>query len=408
MLASVYNAYTTFPQALLSVEIKDVFDILVVAILTYLVLIFIKQTRSFFIFNSVVFLLLVTYFARQFDLSLTRQLFQPLLTFFFVIFVVVFQREIRRFFDWFFLSGRHLSIQRRISVSSEVSSAIVKAVETMAERRMGAIIVLPGEYPLDDLMEGGQTLDGKVSVPVLLSIFDSSTPGHDGAVLIQSNRIKKFGLHLPLAEDFKAYSKFGTRHRAAAGITERTDAIAIVVSEEKGTISLAEGGALRAVRDMEELGTTLKDFMKENIIDSMPGFSHYFFLNNALTKVASLVIAVALWFIFVYQTGVVTQNFSIPVEFRFLPKEYLLEEVRPQEITVTLAGKQTDFQTLDGRQLKAAVDLSLVEEGSQALVLGDSNITFPSYLELTQISPQQIEIVVKKQVIETADTEVSP
>lgn len=394
MFAIALDAAILVPDAVSTVGWRDVLDMLIVSVLIYFVLIFIKQTRSFFILNSVIFLILVSYLSKRFDFSLTRQLFQPLLTFVLVIYVVVFQREIRRFFDWFFRSGRRLSILRRISISSEVSSAVVRAVTTMAEQKTGAIIVFPGDYPLEDLVEGGVDLNGKVSVPLILSIFDSNTPGHDGAMLIQNNQIKKFGLHLPLAEEYKSYAKFGTRHRAAAGITERTDALAIVVSEERGTISLSEGGALKSVTDPEELEKKLKDFFKENIIDQSYGFWHYVVVKNLFTKIASVVLAVAMWFLFVYQTGFITQEYVVPIEFRFLPKEYVIEEVTPDNVLVTISGSNTDFTNFDSRQLKVSVDLSKVGEGTLLLPISRQNLNLPTYFALEKVDPYSIEVII--------------
>jgi diadenylate cyclase len=387
-------AFEALPRFIAAMETRDVVDILVVAVLIYLVLLFIKQTRSFFIFNSFLVLLLIIYLSKNLDLTLTRQIFQPLLTFFIVIFVVVFQREIRRFFDWFSIRSKNLSLFQKISLSTEVSNLIVKAVYLMAGTRTGAIIVLPGEYPLDDMVEGGLPLDGKVSVNLLLSIFDTGSPGHDGAVLIKDHRIKMFGLHLPLAEDFKGYNRLGTRHRAAAGITERSDALAIVVSEERGTVSLAEGGVLTEIRDMDELEEKIKLFLKENIIESNLSFWHYVFIKNFFTKISSLVLAALLWFFFVFQTGTVTAEYQIPVEFRFLPRQYVIENVVPQEVSIRVSGKNSDIGDLDLQTLRATIDASRLETGWQRVTLTKNSITAPAYVDIVQIEPEAISITI--------------
>jgi diadenylate cyclase len=399
--ATVIGAFNSFPQFWALVETKDIFDILIVGLIIYLVFIFIKQTKSFFIFNSFLALLVLVYISKNFDLTLTRQLFQPLLTFFIVIFVVVFQREIRRFFDWFSLGSKNLALFRKITISSEVSSSIVKAVHQMAEDHTGAIIVLPGEYPLDDLVEGGFPLDGKVSVTLLLSIFDTGSPGHDGAVLIKDNLIKTFGLHLPLAEHYKDYAGHGTRHRAAAGITERSDALAIVVSEEKGTVSLAEGGVLTLVRDSEDLEEKIKLFLKENILEANRGFWHYVFVNNLLMKISSLVLAILLWFFFVFQTGVITREYTVPVQLRFLPREYTLDNITPQEITVRISGKNADLVNFDENNLRASVDASEFVPGRKQVSLTPGNISLPSYVNLVKIDPERISVTVLGVIIES-------
>ncbi len=274
-----------------------VIDIFIVSCFVYLLFVFIKQTRSYFIFYFIFGLFALNVLSIVFNLELTRKFLNPLLTFFFVIFAIVFQKEIRRFFRWLILSRGHLE-KRMVNLEESLVSSLATALADMAKKRIGAIVVLSGEYPLDDIIEGGFDLDGEISIPLLLSIFDDSTPGHDGAVLIENGRIKKFGVHLPLAEEFKGFSTMGTRHRASSGITERTDALAIVVSEERGTISIAQNGTLHAVPDKAALEKIINKFM--NVEKPKEKTLNRFISNDTLLKVLAVIIAVFLWFIFVY------------------------------------------------------------------------------------------------------------
>lgn len=278
-------------------------DIFIVATGIYLVLIFVKQSKSYILFSSVLMVLAIGYFARLFDLALTRQLFQPLLTFFILIFVVVFQKEIRKFFEWFSLSSRKLAYDRRLSLSENSARNIVDAVFEMAQKKIGAILVFAGDYPLENLLAGGFPLEGRITKPILLSIFDTTSPGHDGAVIIENNRIRRFGVHLPLAEadSYGGFKDAGTRHRATAGITERTDALALVVSEEKGIVSLSLGGQLTQIKDSEALEDQLSAFMTKNFPDSNPWGWNFLLKKNLLFKVASVVLAVVLWILFIYR-----------------------------------------------------------------------------------------------------------
>lgn len=301
---SVTKILDAIPGAFVSFSWVDVLDIAIASFFIYVILIFIKQTRSYFILNTLGGLLLVSYVAQVFGLGLTQKLFQPILTFFLVIFVIVFQREIRRFFRWFALS-RQTMRKTAASLTSEISGVIVHAVQDMARLKMGSLIVLSGDYPLDDIIEGGFGLDGKISSPLILSIFDHMTPGHDGAMIIEGKRIKRFGVHLPLAEDFKGFATMGTRHRAAIGISERTDALAIVVSEERGSISVAEDGKIRVLQNAGELDDVIKRFLKENAKDGNghSGIWKYMLVNNFYSKIIAVAIAIVLWLVIVVQTG---------------------------------------------------------------------------------------------------------
>lgn len=276
---------------------RDIFDVLVVSVLVYMVVVFIRQTRSFFLISGFLILFGVWILSRIFNLSLTKEIFQYFVTSFILIFAVVFQREIRKFFEWFPIAGRNL-VGGKVLISSKISSIIVDAANSLAQKRIGALIVLPGRFRLDTFLEGGLTLNGQISLPLLLSIFDPSSPGHDGAVIIEGEMIKRFGAHLPLAEDFRKYGNLGTRHRAALGLAEKTDAFIIVVSEERGTITLAHNNKLEEMNDIGKLEKIVAELTKERV----PGESHpwrFVIFRNFEEKISSLVIAAILWVFFV-------------------------------------------------------------------------------------------------------------
>ena len=374
---------------------KDAIDIVIASFFIYLILVFIKQTRSYFIFVTLAALLVVSYLAEVFGLGLTRQLFQPILTFFLVIFVIVFQREIRRFFRWFTLSRQSLG-RSAATLSSEISAVIVHAVHDMAKVKMGALIVLSGDYPLDDIIEGGFPLDGKISSPLILSIFDHTTPGHDGAMIIENKRIKRFGVHLPLAEDFKGFATMGTRHRATVGISERTDCLAIAVSEERGTISVAEGGILKTLQNAGELDDIIKRFLKENTTEESgaPSIWKYMLFHNFYSKVVAVAIAAMLWFVLVDQSGTVNRDFKTSVEFVHVPAGLLVTEAKPDTINLSFSGESRDINALSPSLLRARVDLTSTSVGPHDLEITKDELQYPSYITLIKSSPATIHIVV--------------
>lgn len=273
---------------------KDIIDVLLVALLIYFILVFIKQSRSFVIAYGAAIYMIIIYFARTLSLTLTREIFQILSTVFLLVFVVIFQRELRRFFDWIFISTRRLTHRRQRTISNDASFSIIKAAQEMADKKIGALIVLPGELPLEGIIEGGFALDGRVSLPLILSIFDPTSPGHDGAMIIDNNRVKKFGVHLPLADNFSGFEKTGTRHRAAVGITQRTDSLVIVVSEERGEISVASRGELEKIDNIHLLEEQISKFIS---VAQEPEFSHFwrvFLTRNWWLKALALLLALIL------------------------------------------------------------------------------------------------------------------
>ncbi len=366
---------------------NDLLDVILVALFIYVVFIFIKQTRSYFIFNTFLLLFVITYLSRTLDLALSRKLFEPLVAFFAIIFVVVFQREIRRFFKWFVISRNRLGRKTETMITTRITDAIVEAVAIMAKKRTGALIILSGEYPLDGVVEGGFSLGGEVSTPLLLSIFDSHTPGHDGAVLIDNKRVKSFGLHLPLTEEFRGSpTLMGTRHRAALGLSERTDAMIIVVSEERGAISIAQNGALRTVPDSDSLATIIRDFIKENPQETHD-FWYYIVVKNFFIKILSIVIALALWILLVFQGNISNREITVPIEFSHIPASVIVEKVIPPEVKINVSGNSRDVAALKEQDVRVIIDLSKAVEGSEQFDVTKKEVVLPSYLNLVSISP---------------------
>lgn len=385
--------YISQVQNLLSsILIKDIFDILIIAACVYFITIFIKQTRSFFILGAFVLLFGLNFIAQKFDLSLTRQLFEPLLTLFIAIFVIVFQQEIRKFFKWI-SSGRLTSFSKTLALPTNNIQTVVRAVFNMAEQHVGAIIVFPGQFPLDDLIEGGFPLNGKISAALIQSIFDSSSPGHDGAMLIEGSEIKMFGLHLPLAREFTEYRRVGTRHRAAAGITEGTDAMAIVVSEERGEVSVSSKGVLKKVKTPEELANIIAKFtgQEEKVLSKNKNILYRLFIKNAAYKTVSIVFALSFWYFSSYKTGIVKVEYSVPIEYRFVSSDLVIKTSTPDSVSVTITGNNRDVAKLKTESIKVIVDASKFVVGDNTSTIREDNIETPSYIELNNFTPKTVK-----------------
>jgi len=220
----------------------DLVDIATVGVLLFLAIRFVRRTRGRRALTGLTLLGGVYLLARALDLQLTASLFQGFFAVLVLVFVVVFQEDLRRLFEQLGSLRRRGSRDRR---GVDVSDVIVRAVARLAATRTGALIVLPQREPIESHVEGGIPIDGRLSEPLLLSIFDASSPGHDGAVVLRGAWIERFAVHLPLSVNRAALGPGGTRHAAALGISERCDAICVVVSEERGTVSVARDGALR-------------------------------------------------------------------------------------------------------------------------------------------------------------------
>jgi len=237
MTVSMADAFFSFFE---SFRIQDFFDIIIISSLIYVNLIWFKHTTSRFVFVGMSLLGGIYIGARLFHLYLTTLVLQSFFTVLIIAVVVIFQEDIRRFFERL-ATLRSLGRNHRkdYSANSDTVSAIVESVAEFASKRTGALIVIRGNDPLDRQLTGGYRLDGIVTKPLLMSVFDPHSQGHDGAVIIANSRIEKFGCHLPLSTSTEKLGDFGLRHTAALGLSERSDALCIVISEERGTISVA-------------------------------------------------------------------------------------------------------------------------------------------------------------------------
>jgi diadenylate cyclase len=237
------------------IRVWDVIDILLVAFILYRVFLLIKGTRAVQMVVGLGILLLVLIFSRWANLYTMNWLVQSFMTQIVIVILVLFQPELRR-------ALAHMGESPIFSSLSPVESSkfldeIVKAAVSLANRRIGALVVLERETDLRNIIEMGTEVDSKVSKELILSIFHPTSPLHDGAIIIQSGRVAAAGCFLPLTMSAAVSKDLGTRHRAAIGLTEETDGVVIVVSEERGTISLVLGGKINRDLDAVSLRRSL-------------------------------------------------------------------------------------------------------------------------------------------------------
>jgi diadenylate cyclase len=221
----------------------DLLDIALVSVLIYELLLLIRGTRAAQMALSGGFLIALFFVSRWFGLETVNWVIRNLAAYVVFAIIVLFQADIRRALAHF---GRAPFFRyfERASSADETIEELVVAASTLATRRIGAIIAIERQIGLRNYIEGGIPLDATVTYDLLASIFQPGSPLHDGAVIVQNDRIAAAACFLPLSVNPRVSRDLGTRHRAALGLTEENDAVAIVVSEETGAISLAMGGDL--------------------------------------------------------------------------------------------------------------------------------------------------------------------
>jgi diadenylate cyclase len=231
-----------------SVWILDVLDIFLVAALFYRLLILVKGTRSAQMYVGLLVVVLVGFLARQFDLIAVRWIADSLKTVWLILFVIIFQPEIRHALAQVGRTRYFRSFLRADAFG--VLGEVVRAAETLSERREGALIVVERNVGLRNFVETGTRLDAKVSAELLVTLFSPGSPLHDGAAIVREDALIAASCILPLSSRAETPMTLGTRHRAALGLSEETDAAIVVVSEESGGISVAFRGTM--LRDLNE------------------------------------------------------------------------------------------------------------------------------------------------------------
>jgi len=387
-------------------RILDLLDIAIISVMISALLIWFKNRATRFVFLGITLLGVIYILARFFQLYLTTVVLQAFFAILLFVLVVIFQEDLRRFFERLGLLGRFRKKIFTVTTFSESAEIIAETTAALAHKRIGALIVIQGEDPLDRHLTGGSNIDGLLSQPLLESIFDPHSIGHDGAVLVDGNRVMRFGCHLPLSANAARPGNLGLRHSAALGLSERSDAICIVVSEERGTISLAREERIQEIANASALRIELETFFEKKTPLSKPTPILNWLKKNQREKVLAIILAGILWVVFGYQRETIGRDFVVPIEYVNTPVEWVLEEPKVMEVKILLMGPTQAFQLLHPETMRVSVDLAQLRPGTQEIILTQDMIKAPSNLSVASISPGRIKITTSRLLRLTVPIEV--
>jgi len=258
------------PLFMVKIEIMDCVEILIIAILIYNIIKWMKNTRAWALMKGVVVLLVFYLIAVVLNFDVILWIFQNGIMVSITAIIILFQPELRKALEQ--LGKRNINLvtplfgsgQTEEKFSEDTINSLVKATCDMAKVKTGALMIIEGEQRLDDQEATGIQIDAKVSSELLINIFEHNTPLHDGAVIIRGNRVAAATCYLPLTDSLRISKELGTRHRAAVGISEITDSFTIVVSEQTGSISIAQNGELSRNVSREYLYDKLKELQSKS------------------------------------------------------------------------------------------------------------------------------------------------
>ncbi|MBE6106424.1 MAG: TIGR00159 family protein [Anaerovibrio lipolyticus] len=243
----------------------DVVDILIVAVILYKVYEMLQDTRAITLLKGLIVLMIVTLLAGFLELHVISWLLQKTVTLLFVALPIVFQPELRRALERLG-QGRFLGLDQYLDVeeANSLTNEIDKAVFNMADKKIGALLVIEKNVGINEIIDTGIKIEGLITTEFLMNVFIPNTPLHDGAAVVRGKRLVAAGCYLPLTENRSLSSELGTRHRAAIGLSEQCDAVIIIVSEETGVVSVAENGRIERYMTHDSLRQRIRPlFVKE-------------------------------------------------------------------------------------------------------------------------------------------------
>jgi uncharacterized protein (TIGR00159 family) len=373
---------------ILFVRWQNIVDFLVLVTVIYWLLRWGRQTRVLRLFVGIGALVLTGSLARQLDLIVTAWVLHVAAIAAVVLLVVVYHSEIRHALTH--LDPLNRLVRRMPLEPTSEGIAIAQTAFALAATKRGALMVLARKDSLKNLLTGGVPLEGMISREILDAIFRKVSPVHDGAVVIEAGRISRVGVFLPLTsrEDLPNY--YGTRHRAAIGLAEQSDAKVIVVSEERGEVSLVEDSVIRRMENVTDLiqqmpraGTSEPSLSSRKLRARLFG--------NLKLKVLAFGMASLIWGL-VFMTGVSVRTFTAPIEYENVPAGLEITDPSNTMLAVQLRAATRLFNTLDENQLVVRVNLFGMKEGLHVIAVESQNLNLPPGISLEQATPPTLTV----------------
>jgi diadenylate cyclase len=391
-----------FLEFLATIRWQDLVDITINSYILFRMYVLFRGTNALRILLGIGALWSLQRIAGSLGLIITSWALQGITAAAAIIIVVVFRNEIRtalqvrnfRAFIWG-LPNRE---------SSTPVEIIVDATYQMGRKRIGALIVIPGREDLQELLHGGIPWDGTLSREMITSIFWPKGPVHDGAAIVNGNKITEVGVLLPLSQRQDLPTFYGTRHRAAAGLAERSDALVIVVSEERGRVSVAKDHWMKPVAQAEDLVQILREHLHlfEWLEERRRKRERW---KMGLAGLLSLLAITTIWLGFTRGRDT-TLSMTVPVEYYNRPPSLEILDTSNNEVKLQLSGSSALIRSLNPGQVEVRVDLSKSVEGVNTIPLSSNYIMLPPGISLNRADPAVVKITLDRPITKELPVQV--
>lgn len=386
---------------------RDIVDILFLTVIAYHLYVWFRETRALRVIIGLVALGGVYSIARLWDLYLTTWVFQILWQVLLILLLILFQTEIRQVLER--VSPLRYLRSRRRAFKKTFGKELCQMLFEMASDRTGAIMVLVRNDNPSEFIHAGQAIMALPDPALIKSIFNRHAPAHDGAIIINQDRITQMGCILPLSGNENLPTQYGTRHRAALGLSEVTDAVCLVVSEERSEIATVMGGKIVTWQDPDALTAHLNEVIGGPQIN-VPAAKDFFkglFIENWRTKLGALALVTIAWFALASQQES-ELTVAVPVQLTGVSDQLVVAQGSTATVDLTLSGRRNKIRTLKDQDVQVSVDLSNIDAGKHFIRLSAKNIFLPFGVKIDQVAPQKILVNLQAQSENQNPTPAAP
>ena len=372
---------------------QDVVDISVNSYILFRFYVLFRGTNVFQVLVGMTVLWFLQRIAVSLGLIVTSWVVQGIVAVGAIIIIVVFRNEIRRV-----LQAKNLkSILWGLSYKTATTPTeiITDTVFQMAARRCGALIVFPGKEDLSGLVQGGTPWKGLITKEMIASIFWPENPVHDGAAIVQGDQITFVGTILPLSERDDLPSRYGTRHRAALGLAEASDAMVIVVSEERGDVLIAKGNRLREIKQKQTLENNIREHVGTGAIDKKAARKEG--LEIASAAMLSILFITGIWFS-VSRGQDTLVSLDIPIDYINRAAGTEIVDTSVKSVSLVLSGSGALVKSITPDQVGVRLDLSKTTVGRNTFTITSDNVSLPPGIVLREVTPSEIDVLIDETI----------
>jgi len=378
---------------------RDVLDVALMTFLIYQAYIRFRGTRAARVGAGLAVLGIFYFLAQAAGLFLTTWVLGGIWAASFILVIVVFRAEIRQILEQVNPLIASFSLFRHPNQLNGVPDFLVTIADTcftLAQKRCGALLVFERRDPVEPLLRGkGVVVDAYVSSQLVENLCTPPTPLHDGALYLREGRVYRASCILPLSETLSLPYFYGTRHRAAVGITEHSDAVSVVVSEERGEVSVVEQGSILTLPGPRELVAWLTIRLSYPLEKQGVWLDRTLITHNWRAKLGALTVVGVLWLMLVGPQNTEV-GFTIPVVYYDIPVHFDLEGKRTQEVYLRVRGSRELLSLLDPSRLRAQIDLKEAKEGTSGYSLSAQEVNLPLGLQVAGVDPPVVTVTLKK------------